>query len=102
MSHPLKKSEVWRLRTTGKDWAGVCVSYDGKALVLDEHGPDNDDGSPGSPIIVLRSDVELAPLPDRLKVVDRNGKVIKPSKGRKFFITVITFSPHHVVTEMEE
>ena|SRR3990170_133287 len=53
-------------------------------------------------IVVMKVDVELAVLPKHIRVVDPDGKVINPSSGRVFAISIETFDPNHLVTEIVE
>jgi len=52
-------------------------------------------------IFIAATDTEWAVLPERVKVVDANNKVVRPSKGRRFYVTTSTFNPFHGVTEAE-
>jgi len=49
---------------------------------------------------VVKPDVGMVPVPDRIKVVDERGKVIKPSG--QFLVSTETFNPYHVVADWVE
>lgn len=51
------------------------------------------------PIVVLKADALIAPLPKEIRVLDQDGKVFKTS--RQFYITTESFDPWHLLTEME-
>jgi hypothetical protein len=51
---------------------------------------------------ILKADARLAPLPERMKVVDPDGRKIAPSKGRRFHVSTKTFNPFHALTEIAE
>lgn len=79
-------------RVTGKPWACVTVRVEskGERLVV----------QPGS-IAVTKRDTLFWPLPERCSVVDEEGTVVKPSAGRRFFVSLETFDPHHLLIEIE-
>lgn len=92
--HFLKESEIYS-RQLARPRAGVKVEVQGKdTLVL--CAPENDEDHV---IFILKPDARLSRLPDRVKVVDPEGKVVKPSKGKAFYVTLETFDPFHGVTE---
>lgn len=99
MSHPLKPDETRGRIALGKPWAAVTVRHEcsDPALVV---VPSDEDGAAGG-ICVLKSDVLLADLPDRFSVVGPDGKKLKLSRGRKFMITVESFDPYHLLTEVD-
>lgn len=97
--HFLRKNEMRDARTLLQLRAGVRVKLIGKEseqqLVVDVR----EDEDAESPLIILKHDVQVAPLPDRVKVFDPiENKQIKPS-GR-FFVSTETFDPYHVVCDM--
>jgi hypothetical protein len=51
---------------------------------------------------VLKADALLVLLPERMKVVDPDGRKIAPSKGRRFHVSTETFNPFHALTEIAE
>ena len=91
--HFLRKSEVYA-RTLTRPRAGVTVKVEKDKLVVLE--PD-DEGKPN--IHIAKMGTEWSLVPDRVKVVGPDGKVIKPSKGKAFYVTVETFDPFHMVME---
>ena len=94
--HFLRKAEVYA-RTLTRPRAAVKVKLEKDKLVVS--GPD-DEGNPN--IFVAKLDTQWAPVPDRIKVVGPDGKVIKPSKGKSFYVTVETFDPFHAVMEASD
>jgi len=51
------------------------------------------------PIGALKADALIVLLPKTIKVLDPDGKIIKPS--RQFYITTESFDPWHLLTDME-
>lgn len=94
--HFLRKSEVYA-RTLTRPRAAVKVKLEKDKLVVS--GPD-DEGKPN--IFVAKMDTQWAKVPDRIKVVGPDGKVIKPSKGTSFYVSTETFDPYHMVLEASE
>lgn len=93
--HFLRKAELDRLDCElGKNWAAVRVRVAGTRLVMTP-------GDDGHAIVVCKRDTLFVPLPDRIQVVGPDSKVVKPSKGSRFWVTVETFDPFHLVTEAE-
>lgn len=90
--HFLRKNEVYS-RTLGKPRACVKVRVEKDTLVVCE--PEDDKPN----ISVAKTDTQWSEVPDRVTVVGADGKVIKPSKGKKFYVTVETFDPFHLVME---
>lgn len=92
--HFLNKEEVKWERPTRKNWAAVKVKVDGRGedcrLTIE----------PG--ISVLRLGVQLVKLPERCTVISSEGEVIKPTPGAQFFVTIETFDPFHLITEIPE
>jgi hypothetical protein len=85
--HFLRKSEVHG-RSLEMPRACVTVRVVKDTLVIES-------GSLG----VLKIGAQMAPVPERMKVVTDDGKVVKPSKGKQFWVTVETFDPMHAVME---
>ncbi len=94
--HFLRQEEAALERELGKPYAAVKVRVTGTQLQIQPHGDDNE-----SVISVVRMDTLLAPLPERFRVVGPNGKVVKPSKGKRFWVTTQTIDPFHLVLEAE-
>lgn len=93
--HFLRKAELDHLDCElGKPWAAVRVRVNGTQLVMttDESG---------HAIVICKQDTLFVPLPERIQVVGPDGKVVKPSKGSRFWVTVESFDPFHLVTEAE-
>ena len=90
--HFLRKSEVYG-RTLGKPRACVTVKVEKDRLVLVE--PEDDKPNIG----IAKMDTQWSEVPERIKVVGPDGKVIKPSKGKKFYVSIETFDPFHLVME---
>ena len=75
----------------GKPWACTCAEFEHpNKLVI------------RGPLGVLKLDTQLARLPERIVVVNPDGKKVLPSKGRQFYVSLETFNPFHLVTEIEE
>lgn len=91
--HFLKKSEV-HARTLGKPRACVNVKVEGRDRLVVCGG---DDGKHG--VFVAKIDSQWSELPERIKVVGPDGKVIKPSKGKQFYVSTETFDPFHALLE---
>ena len=90
--HFLLVKDDWREIVFGRPWAMVAVQLvDKEVLQIQEGG-----------IGVARGDTKWAQLPARMKVVDLDGKAIKPSKGRFFWVTTETFNPFHGLCEAGE
>lgn len=94
--HFLRKTEVYA-RTLTRPRAAVKVRVEKDTLVICEP---EDDEHPN--IIVAKLDTQWSELPERVKVCGPDGKVIKPSKGKKFYVTVETFDPFHAVMEADD
>lgn len=101
--HFLHKDEVGYFNhlVVGRPYAAVKVEHQnnrelGDHLVIcaGEEVSDN--------IIIVKGDTQMAPLPVRVKVLSPDGEIVKPSKGRKFFVSTETFNPYHLVLEAEE
>ncbi len=84
--HFLLKSDRTHGDRLDRRYAGMQVRFEENKLWIQEGG-----------ICILKPDALFVPLPDRIKVVDLDGKAIKASW--KFFVTVETFNPHHVVID---
>lgn len=86
--HFLRQDEARWSRMLFKPWAAVEVKIEKKTLVI-------------SCIVVAKDDVKWAELPERFTVINSEGEVVKPTPGRKFFVSVETFNPWHLLTELE-
>lgn len=53
-------------------------------------------------ISVAKLGVQWVTLPERVKVLSTEGEEVRPSKDRRFYVTVETFDPFHLVTEAGE
>ncbi len=89
--HFLRKSEVYGVTALGRPWACVKVKLSGRDVLEIQEG-----------ISVGKADSQWVKLPERVKVVGPDGKQVKPSKGKCFWVTVETFDPFHMVTEGDE
>lgn len=87
MSHFLRQSEVVQYLKLGKPRAAVQVKVVKDTLVVE------------AGVSVLKADAHISPVPERVKVVSYEGKVVRPSKGKQFYVTVETFDPIHAVLE---
>jgi len=85
--HFLRQDESRGEIAVGRPYAVAHVRVDGTQLRLD--------GGIG----VARADTLFVPLPERVQVVDLNGQVMKPSKGKRFWVSTESFDPHHLVLE---
>jgi hypothetical protein len=90
--HFLRKDELSCPRELGKARAAVRVKVDGTRLVM----------TAVDAIVVAKRDALFVPLPERIRVIGPDGKAIKPSRGARFWITVETLDPYHLVTESAE
>lgn len=90
--HPLKYDDTRFAQVVGKARAVVTAKahYKPKRLVIVE-------GSLG----IAKHDTLFVPVPESIPVLDPDGKPIKPSKGSKFWISVETFDPYHILLEAE-
>lgn len=96
--HFLRKTEIYGQEAARlvpqQPWTGcacVAVKFIGRDRLELQSGS----------IRLLKGDAKMAPLPPRIAVVDSSGKPIKPSPGRSFYVTVETFDPFHMLTEIE-
>lgn len=93
MSHFLREYELAGVQILGKPRAMA------KVRVLRKKGSISLEIVPG--LGIARMDTQLVPLPDRVKVVEPSGKkVVRPSKGSAFWVTVETIDPFHGVVEL--
>jgi hypothetical protein len=93
--HFLRKDELDRLDCElGKPYAAVRVRVQGTHLVMTP-------GDEGHCIVICKMDTLFVPLPERISVVGPDGQAVKPSKGSRFWVTVETIDPFHLVTEAE-
>jgi len=90
--HFLRKAEAehWLQQEVGKKRAAVTVKVAGDRLVIEAGG-----------VCVVKWDTLFAPLPERIKVVGPDGKVVQPTKGSRFWVSVETIDPTHLVIEAE-
>jgi hypothetical protein len=88
MTHPLNKSDLGWNHHTKAPRAAVKVERTANEVltILPE-------------VMVVSECVEWRPLPDRMTVVDQDGREVNPSQGRRFYISVSTFDPYHLVME---
>lgn len=98
MSHFLRMSERPHWPTVlGKPRAAVTVKASGDGAQLHIH-PDT---KTGLPFTVARGDVNWAPLPERCSVLGPDGEAVGPSSGRRFYVSMDTIDPFHMVMEHE-
>ena len=72
-----------------KPRAAVRVRWKERVLVLEPHA---------EPIVILKADALLFPLPEETQIVAPDGEIIRP-KGR-FWVTTETIDPIHLVTDI--
>lgn len=96
--HFLRKNEVSESLlgdlVPNKNGVWACITaklVDRTTLQVQEEG-----------IGILRRDAKVVKLPERMTVVGSDGKKIKPSRGRVFYVTTESFDPYHAVTEIPE
>jgi hypothetical protein len=84
--HFLKKKEIFKAAPIERRRACVTARYeDGKLWIQDGIG-------------VTKTDAIFVELPERIAVVGSDGKRIKATG--KFFVSVETFNPFHLVVDM--
>lgn len=96
--HFLRKAEVWGIRTTTKNWASVAVEVSDAhkvETILTLTATENQDC-----LGIMKEGVELVPLPPRVRVQSEDGTLIEPSKGARFWVSIGTFDPFHIITEI--
>lgn len=97
MGHFLGKRAFSRPLT--KPWAMVQAEVRGrKTLVIP--ATVMREGEERANIGVLKPPVQLAELPDDVAVVDADGDKLKPSPGRKFYVSTETIDPCHALVEL--
>lgn len=95
--HFLNKSELSG-RHLPKPRAGAKVRLQGRdTLVLC-----TPDDTEGACIFLVPPEAVVCKLPERIKVLDSSGKVVKPTRGRSFYVTQETFNPFHGLTEVPD
>jgi len=92
--HFLTADESRGARTIACPWTAVKVRFERGAsiakskLVIEG-------------IMILAGRTLVVDLPERWRVYDAEGKkAVKPSKGRKFVVTVETLDPYHAIAEV--
>jgi hypothetical protein len=97
VSHFLSAEEAYGARAMERVYAFAKVRFERGAsvakskLVLESSLP-----------IIKDASTLVVDLPDRWNVVDPEGHVLKPPKGRKFVVTVESFDPYHGVAEVDD
>lgn len=92
MTHFLKPDEVrGAYDHLTRPRAVVTVRYEAPNLLRVQ---------PDMPIGVVKPDVGMVPVPDRIKVVDPKGKAIRPSG--KFLVSTESFNPYHLVADWKD
>ena len=94
--HFLRQDERHSPRRLAKPKALVTVRLKSK----DELEIVTEGGAAG--IGFSRLDTMWVKLPARIRVVGPDGKVVKPSKKKAFYVTLETIDPMHAVTEALE
>jgi hypothetical protein len=86
--HFLRKGELECPLALGKPRAAVQVRVAGTQVAIMEDS-----------LVVAHRDALFVPLPERIKVVGPDGKVVTPSRDSRFWVTVETIDPYHLVIE---
>lgn len=94
MTHPLRPGEA----AVGRHVAELGYPI-GIAAVLVRRTARNDLVVQAE-MFLLKPDVEIAPMPQRLHVLDERGKPIPASSG-EFWISTETFDPYHAVCDVD-
>lgn len=89
MSHILRPSEIYGGQV-GLQRAVVKVKRDGDNLVVE-----------GFAGVSLR-DTNFVRVPERITVRGEGWKIIRPSKGSRFWISTNTFDPYHILCELPD
>lgn len=93
MSHFLRKDEAWG-RRLGRPYAAVRVRVEYRkrvpVLILD----------PENPVMIMDSDLTVAELPPRVRLLNQDGEDIQASGT--FLVSTCTFDPYHVVLDYLE
>lgn len=89
--HFLRENERYGSSELGRPWAAVRVKLDGARL----HIVDDGEGA----LVIAKMDAIFAPLPERIVVVGPDGKIVKPSKRSRFWVTLESIDPYHLVTD---
>ena len=90
MSHPLRQDERHGAAPLGRPYAAIGAQLERDRLVVS-----------GAPFIA-KADTLWFPLPARLQVVAPGGEEVRPSPGRRFFISAETIDPWHSLLEAED
>jgi hypothetical protein len=85
--HFLLKSDRTHGEALWRRYAGMQVRFEPKDKLRVQEGG----------ICILTPDALFVPLPERIKVIDLDGKPIKSTW--KFFVTIESFNPFHVVID---
>lgn len=85
--HFLRKTEREPVFRLPKPWAAVSVRVDKDKLVVQ------------SEVFVAKEEIALVLLPERFKVVSSGGEIVRPTSGARFFISLETFDPCHLLLE---
>jgi hypothetical protein len=89
--HFLKKNEISSCRLRRRK-ASTSARLSENTLVVGE------DARVG----VADEALEWTKLPERVQVVDPEGKKIKPSPGKLFYVSLQSFNPYHILMEAAE
>jgi hypothetical protein len=89
--HFLRKDELYAPQWVGRPWACVTVKLIERGVLEVQENS----------IGIVRADAEVVRLPDRILVRGPEGKRVKPSKKRNFYVSVGTFDPFHFLIEAE-
>ena len=85
--HFLRKAEREPLFWLPRPWAAVCVQVNKNELVVQ------------SEMFVAKGGIALGLLPERFRVVSGDGEIVLPTSGARFFISLETFDPCHLLLE---
>lgn len=92
MSHFLHAKELRQKTRLGAPRAAVTVLVKGSLMapILEVQ--------PG--VSIAKADAQLAVLPGHVRVVDSEGKDVKPSPGAVFMVSIETIDPFHLVVQV--
>jgi hypothetical protein len=85
--HFLRKTEREPVFRLPKPWAAVSVRVDKNDLVVQ------------SGVSVAEGGIALALLSARFRVVSGDGETVGPTPGSKFFVSLESFDPLHLLLE---
>lgn len=88
MGHPIRAAELW----------GEVLAQDAAPAIRVRRTGPNQLELAAAGIHFVWKGTRVAPLPDRVKVVNVEGEVVRPSRGR-FYITLDTEDPEHVICD---